>query len=347
MTAVPVGIAGLGVYVPEGVMTAAELAERAGIPEAVIREKFGLREKRIAGPDEHVSDLAAAAARAALASASATLGRSVDAAELDALIYFGSPHKEHPVWLAAPRIQHLLGAYRAWTFELGAVSAGAPVALRVAADLMAADPRLCTVLLVASSRESSLLDYGNERARFLLNFGDGAAAAVLVRGLRRNVILGSAFLTDGSFCEDVRVPAGGSRRPASAETVREGLHTLDVRDPVEMKQRLDPVSLDRFEAVAREAVRESRYRMEDVGFLAMLHTKRSLREALLDRLGVAPERTPSLDHYGHVSAADPFIALWEGERAGRIPEGTIALTLAAGTGYTWAATAVAWGEEVA
>jgi 3-oxoacyl-[acyl-carrier-protein] synthase III len=106
-----------------------------------------------------------------------------------------------------------------------------------------------------------------------------------------------------------------------------------------------PVTLERFESVVRDAVGASRYRLEDVGFLAMLHTKRSLQDALLDRLGLDGSRTARLERYGHLSAADPIISLWEVDRGGRIPEGSIAVTVSAGTGYTWAATAIAWGEE--
>jgi 3-oxoacyl-[acyl-carrier-protein] synthase III len=340
----PVGIGGLGVYVPERVMDARELGELAGIPEAVIREKFGVAEKRVCGDDEHVSDLSAAAARRALADASERLGRTVGAGDLDALIYFGSPHKEHAVWLAAPRIQHLLGATRAWAFEVAAVSAGAPYALRVAADLMAADESLKTVLLVAASRESMLLDYENHTSRFMFNFGDGAAAAVLVRGLRRNVVLRSAFLTDGSFAESVRVPAGGSRLPASEETVRGRMHSLAVLDPADMKRRLDPVTLERFVWAAEEAARRSGRAALEIGFLATLHTKPSLHAAVLTGLGLTANQTVYLDRYGHLSAVDPLIALWEGERQGRLRDGLLAVILSAGTGYSWGATAVAWGK---
>ena len=342
--AAPVGIAGLGVYVPERVVTAAELAERSGIGEQVIREKFGLASKHVAAPDEHVSEMAAEAGRRALADASARLGREIGPGDLDLVIYCGSPHKEYPVWLAAPRIQHLLGARRAWAFEVGGVSAGAPIALRVAADMMSADDGPRTALLVAASREAELIDYRNPRTRFLFNFGDGATAAVLVRGLVRNRVLRSAFRTDGAFSHHVRVPAGGSRRPASAETVREGLHALEVVDPEGMKAGLDPVTLECFVRVAREAVARSGHGEGGaIDFLAVLHTKRSLYDALLERLGVAPDRSVYLDTYGHISAADPLIALWEGERRGLLRAGMLAVALSAGTGYTWAATAVAWG----
>jgi 3-oxoacyl-[acyl-carrier-protein] synthase III len=341
----PVGIAGLGVYLPERIMTAAEVAERTGMTAALVEQRFGLVQKHIAAPDEHVSDLCAAAARRALAAASDALGEPVGPDDVDGILYFGSPHKDYAVWLAAPRVQHLLGARRAWAFEIGGVSAGAPYALRVGADMMAADPRLRTLLLVAASRESELLDYGNPRARFMFNFGDGAAAAVLRRGWPRNRVLASGFLTDGSFADCVRVPAGGSRLRPSAESIEMGLHFLDVDDPQAMKQRLDPVSLDRFVQVTREAAIRSGREPSEIGFLAVLHTKRSLYDALLSRLELGPEQSVYLDRCGHISAVDPLIGLAEGERLGRLGEGTLAVVLSAGTGYSWAATAIAWGAE--
>lgn len=336
----PVGVAGLGRYEPEEVMTAAELGAAAGIPGDVIRDKFGLVQKHVAGEGEHVSDMAAEAGRRALRDASERLGREVTGSDLDGVVYFGSTYKDYRVWLAAPRVQHLLGAEDAWAFDLAATSGGAPFALRVAADKMAARERNRHVLLVAASRESHLLDYGNGRSRFMFNFGDGAAAALLVRDFPRNAVLDSAFVTDGSFSEDVMVPAGGSRLPCSPETLERGQHQLDVRDPDDMKRRLDPVSLERFVEVARQAARRSG---GGIDFLAVLHTKRSLHEALLERLGLGGDQTVYLDHHGHLSAADPLLGLQEGERRGRLRDGALAVALSAGTGYSWAATAVRWG----
>ncbi len=341
---VPVGIAGLGVYRPDRKMTAAEIGERAGIPEDVIREKFGLVEKRIAGEGEHVSDMAAEAGRRALADAAERAGRRIDPGDVDAVVYFGSMYKDYRNWLAAPRVQHLVGADDAWSFDLAGASAGGPVALRVAADLMAARPDLELLLLAGASRESELLDYGNERSRFMFNFGDGGGAALLRRGRDENVILDSSIRTDGSFSEDVMVPVGGSRRPQTRETLEGGLHRLDVRDPDEMKRRLDPVSLDRFVDVAREALEASGHGVEELDFLSVLHTKRSLHESLLERLGLQEDETVYLDRWGHLSAVDPLIGFWTGERDGRLEDGSLALALSAGTGYTWAATAVRWGS---
>jgi len=330
-----VGLRAFNIYMPAQEETAAEIAARSGLPEAVVREKLGIQRKHRAGADEHVSDLAVKAARPLLS--------QVDPDEIDAVIYFGSPYKDYPVWMAAPKIQHELGLRLAVAFEVAAVSVGCPIALSVARSMLLANPRMRSILLVGASREGELIDYGNHRSRFMFNFGDGAAAAVLQRGYEHNVVLETAALTDGSFHDYVKVPAGGSKLPASEATVRDRLHFLDVTDPAEMKQRLDPVSFERFVAVAREAVVQSGHRPEEIRFVAMLHTKRSLFDQVMAALGVPSERRVYLDQYGHMSAIDPLVALHEAVRRELLAPGDLVVLLSAGTGYTWGATALRWG----
>ncbi|OTA41990.1 MAG: hypothetical protein A6D92_02350 [Symbiobacterium thermophilum] len=116
----------------------------------------------------------------------------MDPAAIDAVIYFGSPHKDYYVWMAAPKIQHELGLSSATAFEVAAVSAGCPIALNVARSLLIANPALRNVLLVGASRESYLIDYRNVRSRFMFNFGDGAAAALVGRGPGKARVLATA-----------------------------------------------------------------------------------------------------------------------------------------------------------
>ncbi|WP_374712224.1 3-oxoacyl-ACP synthase [Symbiobacterium terraclitae] len=330
-----VGLRAFNIYMPAREETAAEIAARSGLPEAVVREKMGVERKRRADPDEHVSDMAVKAARPLLA--------QVAPEEIDAVIYFGSPHKDYAVWLAAPKIQYELGLRQAVAFEVAAVSVGCPIALNVARSLLLANPGMRSVLLVGASREGALIDYANARSRFMFNFGDGAAAAILQRGYGHNLVLETAAVTDGSFHDFVKVPAGGSKLPASEATVRERLHFLDVTDPAEMKQRLDPVSFERFVGVAREAVVKSGHRPEEIRFVAMLHTKRSLFEQVMAALGVPPERQVYLDQYGHMSAIDPLVALHKAVQRRLLSPGDLVVLLSAGTGYTWGATALRWG----
>jgi 3-oxoacyl-[acyl-carrier-protein] synthase-3 len=330
---VRVGLAATAAYLPERWMSAAEIGAASGIPEEVLVEKFGLRGKHVAAADQHVSDLSVEAATALLEE------QELDPLDVDIVLYFGSMWREYPVWQAAPWIAHRLGCANAYALEYANVSCGTPVALRLARNLLRAEPELRNVLLVAACRESYLLDYANERSRFMFNFGDGAVAGLLTREAPHEV-LGAHAVTDGSFSLQVKVPAGGSVEPASEETVAARRHYLDVADPAQMKDGLDAVSLPNFVAAARGALERSDARLEDVSLLCGIHMKRSMHEAILGELGV--ERSVYLDDTGHMSSVDPLLAVDRASRAGELAPGDLVLLLAAGTGYTWAATVLRW-----
>ena len=324
-----VSLAATAGYLPERVMTAADVADRSGIPEQVIVEKFGLRGKHIAAADEHVSDLSVAAASRLFDE------DDLDPEEVDVVMYYGSMWKDYAVWQAAPWIAHRLGCTRAYAVEYDNVSCGTPVALRVARDMLLAEDELRTILVVAACRESYLLDYTNERSRFMFNFGDGAVAGLLVKDGGRNRLLGCHGITDGSFSLQVKMPSGGSVFPNG------GYRFLDVADPTEMKAGLDEVSLRNFVAAARGAVERSGATLADVDYLCGIHMKPSMHRALVAELGV--ERAAYLDDTGHMSGVDSLLALDRAVRAGEIRDGDLVLLLAAGTGYTWAASCVRWG----
>jgi 3-oxoacyl-[acyl-carrier-protein] synthase-3 len=328
-----IGLAATAAYLPERWLTAAELGAASGIPEAVIVEKFGLRGKHIAAADEHVSDMAVTAASRLLEE------HGLAPEDVDVVLYYGSLWKDYPVWQAAPWIAHRLGCARAYALEYANVSCGTPVALRLARNFLLAEPDLRNVLLVAACRESYLLDYGNERSRFMFNFGDGAVAGLLTRDAPHE-LLGAHAVTDGSFALQVKVPAGGSVEPASADSVAGRRHFLDVADPVQMKGGLDEVSLPNFVAAAEGALERSGARLEDVSYLCGIHMKRSMHEAIVGALGVG--RAAYLDDTGHMSGVDPLLALDRAARAGELAVGDLVLLLAAGTGYTWAAAVVRW-----
>jgi 3-oxoacyl-[acyl-carrier-protein] synthase-3 len=318
-------------------MTAAEVGERSGIPEQVIVEKFGLRGKHIAAPDEHVSDLSVRAAERLLAET------GVDPASIDAVMYYGSMWRDYAVWQVAPHIAYRIGARNAFAVEYDNVSHGTAIALRIARDLLRAEEELGTVLVVAASRESYLLDYANERSRFMFNFGDGAVAGLLTVDAGRNLLLGSHAITNGSFALQVKVPAGGSVEPASHATVDGRRHFLDVADPASMKNGLDDVSLANFVAAAQGALERSGASLADVSYLCGIHMKRSMHEEIAASLGVPLDRAAYLDDTGHMSGVDPLLALDRAVRAGDVRDGDLVLLLAAGTGYTWAASVVRWG----
>jgi 3-oxoacyl-[acyl-carrier-protein] synthase-3 len=194
----------------------------------------------------------------------------------------------------------------------------------------------------------------------MFNFGSGASAFVVEAssegareeggesvdpfgGRARAVVESSAAETDGSFADDVVMPAGGSKRPASEETVREGLHTLDVPDPDGMKTRLGPVSLPAYLSVADSALDRSGFDRDDLDYVALTHMKRSFHDRVLDELGLDPAADGYyLDEYGHVQSVDQALALSRGVETGRLEAGDLVCLLAAGTGYTWSATVLRW-----
>jgi 3-oxoacyl-[acyl-carrier-protein] synthase III len=326
-----VGLAATASYLPERWMTAAEIAGRSAIPEPVIVEKFGLRGKHIASVDEHVSDLSVKAGERLFDES------GFDPAAVDVVMYYGSMWKDWPIWQAAPWIAHRLGCTKAFAVEYDNASHGTSIALRVARDILRAEPELSSLLMVAAARESDLLDYDNETSRFAFNFGDGAVAGLLVGDADRNEVLGAHAITDGSYSLHVKVPAGGSRERNG------GYGFLDVTDGVVMKERLDRVSLDNFVRVSEVALERSGATLRDLAFVCPLHTKRSMFLALLERLGVQEERSVYLDDTGHMSGVDPLFGLDRAAREGLLADGDLVLLLSAGTGYTWAASVVRWG----
>ena len=346
-----VAITGYGVDVPDEVVTGAEIAAASGIPEEVVVEKMGVREKRVAGEDDHVTDMSVRAGRRALADA------GLDAGDLDLVLFHGSEFKDYVVWSAAANVAERLGADEAYAHESYALCAGAPIALRhTAAQLRVGD--VDRALLVTASREEDLVDYGNEDSSFMFNFGSGGSALVVeavpdapaeaagpaatVSERSRGRVRESAAVTDGSFSLDVVMPAGGSKRPPSHETVEAGEHTLDVPDPDDMKERLADVSAPAFLSVADEALAKSGYDRAALEFVALTHMKRSFHDYLLGELGLDEAGGYYLDEFGHVQSADQTLALDRGIDLGRVESGDLVLFLAAGTGYTWAATVIEW-----
>ncbi|WP_249871734.1 3-oxoacyl-ACP synthase [Oceanobacillus saliphilus] len=329
-----IGIEATSIYEPEGKETAAELSHKTTIPEQVIIEKFGLYEKRIAPDHMHVSDLAVAAGKKIL--------ENVDPKTIDVVIYFGSPFKDYQIWTASSKIQHELGTSNAYAFELMNVSSCFPIAVKVAKDMLNSDETINNILLVGGSKESMTINYENPRSRFMFNFADGGTAALVTKNATKSEILASSIITDGSFSKDVFVPGGGSVNPVSSEVVQQKMHYIDVPNPASMKERLDPVSIPNFTNVIKQSLERSGLALEDLKVLLPLHTKKSMFKEMLDKVGLREEQAIYLTHHGHMSALDPCYGLYLAEERGLLKKGDIAVIVSAGTGYTWAATALRW-----
>ncbi|PTQ56668.1 MAG: 3-oxoacyl-[acyl-carrier-protein] synthase, KASIII [Candidatus Carbobacillus altaicus] len=335
---VDVGILGLGTYIPERVMTSAELSALTGIPEAIVVNKLGIRQKHVPGPDDHTAQMAVWAAERALAA-----GR-IPPESLDVVIYFGEEHKEYPLWTAGIYVQQAIGARNAFAFDIQQRCGTGVLALKLAQDMLRADPKLKTVLLAGGYRNVDLIDYTNPRTRFMFNLGAGGGAIVLQKGYRENILGASRIITDGRFSLDVYVPYGGTKAPLSPEDVAEGRYRLDVRDPESMRERLEAVTMHNFVTVVREALAQSGYMPQDVAYVALLHMKRSAHEAVLRELGIPPERSIYLEDYGHIGQIDQILSLELAFRRGLLRDGDVVVLVSAGIGYAWGATVVRWGR---
>lgn len=331
-----IGIVGFGTSFPAKIETAADLVDVTGIPEAVLREKMGIRQRHVAGDADSVTAMASRAAQAALAQA------GVAPEQVRLVISHGSEHKDHLVWNAAAKIQHNVGAVNAYAFEVYALCAGAPIAMNMARGMMQTDPRLDYVLLAAGSRENDLINFRNERSRFMFNFGAGGGAMLLQRGATKNLILGASAITDGALSESVILTEAAVGD--SEAFVGEVRGKLDVTDPAFMAERLGKSSLENFVRVIREAVEVGGASLSDVKFLGITHMKRSFYLEILAAVGLTADQSVYLEDYGHVQSVDQVLALQLGLAQGKIQDGDLIVLAAAGTGYTWSAVAVRWGN---
>ncbi len=331
-----IGIAGIGVFLPDTYTTAADLAQASGVPEDVIARKFGVNRKPVAGPDNTTSDMGYKAAVDALDEA------GVEARELDLVIWCGAQHKDYPCWLAGLNVANRLGASRAWSFDMEAMCGSMMAALDVAKSLMLARDDLKTVLLVSGYRNNDLIDLAYPPTRFMMDIGSGGSACVLVKDLGKNAILSSAFRGDGSLSEMCVVPVLGSKAwPPKPEDAARPFFV--VPDEAAFKAKLGEVTMPNFYGVIRDALAKSGLDQSDIDYLAILHFKRSAHEAVLAELGLEAGQSTYLEDYGHIGQNDQLLSMKLGLESGKIREGANIVLVGAGLGFVWASTIVRWG----
>ncbi|MFP4484747.1 MAG: 3-oxoacyl-ACP synthase [Spirochaetaceae bacterium] len=331
-----VGIRGIGTYIPETVMTAKEIADRTGIPEDVIAKKFGVNRKPVPGPRDTTSYMGIQAAKQAIDDA------GVDPEEIDLVIWNGGQHKDYPCWLAGLKVAHEIGATNAWSFDMEAMCGSMMAAFDVAKAMMIAKSDTKRVLLVSGYRNVDLISLDVPETSFMFDIGAGGAAVLLEKGYDRNVILGTAFIGDGSFSEDCVVPVLGANKWPPAPEDAQAAHFV-VRNPDHFKKELGEKTMPNFYKVIRDSLANSGLAQDDIGYLAILHFKRSAHDAVLQELGLDESKTTYLDNYGHLGQNDQVLSLQLGLEAGKITDGTNIVMVGAGLGFVWASAVVHWG----
>lgn len=334
-----IGIISTGLYLPKTFMTGEEIASLSGIPVSVVENKMGIKRKTIPGPNDHTCEMGILAAKQAIERA------GIDPKNIDLVIYIGEEHKEYPLWTASIKLQEEIGAVHAWAFDVALRCGTTIMALKLAKSLMLSDHTVSTVLLAGGYRNVDFIDYNNPRTRFMYNLAAGGGAILLQKGVKKNVVLESSLITDGSFSEDVIVPVGGTKQPITHDVLEQGLFQLDVMDAEGMKRRLEQKSMDNFLKVIRKSLDRSGYTEKDIDYLAILHMKKSAHQFVLRELGLTEEQSIYLENFGHIGQIDQILSLELAEREGKLKNGDIVVLVSAGIGYAWGATTIRWGAE--
>ncbi|MFE0021969.1 3-oxoacyl-ACP synthase III family protein [Amycolatopsis sp. NPDC059021] len=322
-------ILGTGSYLPETVLTSETLGKRLGVGEQWIFDKTLIAERRVAAPDEATSDLASAAAHRALHAA------GIAATDLD-LIIVATSTPDQPMPATACAVQAQLGAVRAAAFDVDSVCSGFVYALVTAHAMLTADPGPRTALVIGADIYSRILDYSDRRTCVL--FGDGAGAVVLGKSGTGRGLLASTLGSDGTLVDMVGIPAGGSRRPASAETLATGQHhfAMNGRGVRDFAARVVP------ELVA-DVVKAAELDIADVDLLVPHQANGTILHELADTIGLRPEQMHlTIERYGNTGAASVPITLDDAVRTGKVFAGDVVLLIAFGGGMSWGGAALRW-----
>ncbi len=320
-------IAGTGSYAPSRVLTNADLEQMVATSDEWIRERTGIRERRIAATGEACSDLAVQAGKRALAAA------GVAATDLD-MILLATCTGDFPLPATACLVQHQLGATKAGACDLSAACCGFVYALSVADAYIKTGMR--HVLVIGSEVMSAITDWTDRNTCVL--FGDGAGAVVLSASDGERGILSTDLRSDGTLCELIMVPGGGSRTPPSEKVITERLHYIKMKGNETFK-----VAVRTLEEIARTTLSANHLRVEDLDLYIPHQANVRILKAVVERLGLPMEKVLlNLDRYGNTSAASIPIALDEAVREGRIKEGSLVMLGAFGAGLTWASAMIRW-----
>jgi 3-oxoacyl-[acyl-carrier-protein] synthase-3 len=322
-------ITGTGSYLPTRVMTNEDLSRLVETSDEWITTRTGIRERRIAAPEEATSDLGLEAARRALADA------GVAAADLDLiLVATCTPDMVFPN--TASILQIGLGAPRAACLDVAAACTGFLYALETAARFIQTGAYR-QVLVVGAEKMSTLVDW-RDRATCVL-FGDGAGAAVVSRAPAGQAGYIDGLLgADGSLGDLLKVPAGGSRRPTTPETLAAGDNFLKMGGREVFKHAVTNMSRLLEELLARHGLTPA-----DIQWVVPHQANQRILSAIQERLGLPADKVVlNLDKYGNTSAASVGIALDEVSRAGRLRPGDLVALVAFGAGFTWGASLLRW-----
>ena len=337
--AINVGIVGTGLYFPQPIMTAGDIAYATkGLwTEHAIIEKLGIYKKHVPGPEDGTQEMGVKAGLDCLKNT------GVDPREIDLILCIGEEWKEYPLTMSGTYIQHKIGAVNAWVIDVQQRCCTCISAMKMAKDMMIADPDINTVMIVGGYRNSDFVNFEDPTHSIFFNLGAGAGAMIMKKNYNRNLLLGTHLMSDGSFARDTGVEFGGTANPITHENVDVAYKSIRMFDEKHMKDGLNRVSMPNWFHCIDKALEKSGLTRKDLGYLAILHFKYSMHKYMLQELGLNENQTIYLSSYGHIGQVDQILSLQLALEQDKVKDGTILSMIAAGTGYTWAANVVKWG----
>jgi 3-oxoacyl-[acyl-carrier-protein] synthase-3 len=326
---VAISITGLGAFVPERVVTNDELSTMMDTSDEWIVERTGIRERRIAAPEEALSDLCLPAARQALADA------GLEGSQIDLIIVATvTPDMAFPS--TAVILADQLGATSAAAYDLSAGCTGFMYAVAQGYGMLAGGLAQ-KALIVGGDVLSKILDWSDRGTAVL--FGDGAGAVVLER-VADGGFLGFELGADGSGGPQLYIPGGGSRAPASAESVAAGQHFVKMNGR-EVFKFATRVLVSSAEAVLTECGRT----IEDVDVYVPHQANVRIIEHAVNKLGIPKEKVViDVDRYGNTSSGSIPLALADAKADGRLEKGKLVLMTGMGAGLTWGSGLIEWTD---
>jgi 3-oxoacyl-[acyl-carrier-protein] synthase-3 len=341
MSKINVGIVGTGIYLPKGRMTARDIAEATqGVwSEQAVIDKLGIREKVLPSntPQDGTQEMGALAALDALKNT------GVNPQDIDVILSVTEEWKEYPLTTSALYIQDRIGATNAWGIDVQNRCCTTVSAMKMAKDMLIADDEINIVMVVGGYRNGDFVDYTDKDMSMMYNLGAGGGAIILKKNHGKNLLLGSHVIADGSLSRTAGVEIGGLCNPITLANMNEAQKSLRLMDPLKMKNRLNEVSMPNWYKCIDESLRKSNLERKDIGFLDILHIKRSGHEGMLQELGLTNDQTIYLEDYGHIGQIDQILSLHLALQTGQVKDGTVVCMLAAGIGYVWAANIIQWG----
>ena len=321
-------IRSVGSYVPEKVLTNADLAKIVDTSDEWITSRTGIRERRIAADDQFTSHLAANAANKALKKGGVT------PLEVDLIIVATiTPDMLFPS--TACLVQERIGAKNAAAFDLEAACSGFIYALEIGQQFIMSQT-YDTVLVIGAEKLSTIIDWKDRNTCVL--FGDGAGAAVLQNLPHSHGLLTSAMGSDGNKGRLLCMPGGGSQIPATVDSVSRRLHFLRMDGRETFKNAVNAMC-----SAAKKVLNRCRLHISQIKLVIPHQANKRIIAAVGDRLKAKEEQIfVNLDKYGNTSAASVAIALDEAEESGRLERGDLLLIVVFGAGLTWGAAVIEW-----